>query len=168
MKWLVFSDSHGNIDYMAQAVEKEKPDRVLHLGDMVRDAAKLRERFPSLLMEQVKGNCDGWSSDEPEEKEVFLGQKRVWMLHGHTYQVKYGTGMLISEARARGVDVVVFGHTHNPLCDWDGLWVMNPGTVSGLPQATYGVIELVDGKLTCRVEESKTPNSRGRIKFFGF
>lgn len=153
MKWLVFSDSHGSIDYMRQAVEREAPDRALHLGDVARDAEKLRSLFPRLKIEQVRGNCDGWSSDEPEEREVFLQDRRVWMLHGHTYHVKYGTGMLLSEARARGVDVVVFGHTHQPLCDWDGVWALNPGTVSGRPRATYGVIELTDKGLSCRVEE---------------
>ncbi len=155
MKWLVFSDSHGSIDYMRQAVEAEGPDRVLHLGDMVRDAVKLRSLFPRLPMEQVRGNCDGWSSDEPEEKEVFFQDRRIWMLHGHTYHVKYGTGMVAGEARARGVDVVVFGHTHQPLCDWDGVWVLNPGTVSGMPSATYGVIELTEKGLSCRIEEIK-------------
>lgn len=155
MKWLVFSDSHGSIDYMRQAVEAEGPDRVLHLGDVARDGAKLQSLFPRLPMEQVRGNCDGWSSDEPEEKEVFFQDRRIWMLHGHTYHVKYGTGMLVTEARSRGVDVVVFGHTHQPLCDWDGVWVMNPGTVSGRPRATYGVIELTEKGLNCRVEKIK-------------
>ncbi len=166
MKWLVFSDSHGSIDYMRQAVEREKPDRVLHLGDMVRDVPKLQALFPELVIEQVRGNCDGWSCEEPEEKELFFQDKRVWMLHGHTYQVKYGVGMLMGEARARGMDVVVFGHTHEPLCDCDGrLWTMNPGTVSGMPRATYGVIELQNGKLSCRVAEVKGSGEQKRRWF---
>ena len=155
MKWLVFSDSHGYIDGMRRAIELEKPDRVLHLGDVVRDGVKLSVACPGLELEQVRGNCDGWGSDEPEEKEVFFQDRRIWMLHGHTYHVKYGTGMVTSEARARGVDVVVFGHTHQPLCDWDGVWVLNPGTVSGMPRATYGVIELTEKGLSCRIEEIK-------------
>lgn len=157
MKWLVFSDSHGHAEYMKKAVEEERPDRVLHLGDMVRDAPKLQAAFPGLPIEQVAGNCDAWGGgDAPEEKELFFGEKRVWMLHGHTYQVKMGAGMLAGEARARGVDVVVFGHTHIPLCDFDGrMWTMNPGTVSGAPQATYGVIEDRDGGIFCRVAAMK-------------
>lgn len=151
MKWLVFSDSHGSIDYMRRAVEAEAPDHVLHLGDMVRDSAKLQALFPKLPMEQVRGNCDGWSSDEPEEKEIFLMDCRVWMLHGHTYWVKSGVGLLTEEAHVRGVEAVLFGHTHVPLCDRVGsLWIMNPGTVSGRPRATYGVIEERDRDLYCR------------------
>jgi len=152
MKWLVFSDSHGNLEYMKTAAQREKPDRILHLGDVSRDAERLQAMFPAIPVEMVRGNCDGWYGDAPEEKELFFGTKRVWMLHGHTFRVKMGTSLLVSEAHVRGADVVLFGHTHQPLCDWDGgTWVMNPGTCSGFPQATYGVIEDKDGKLNCRV-----------------
>ncbi len=169
MKWLVFSDSHGNLDYMRRAVESEKPDRVLHLGDVVRDARQLQRDYPDLPMEWVRGNCDGYSGDDsdPEEKEVFFSGKRVWMLHGHTYQVKLGIGMMTNEARARGMAVVVFGHTHDPMCCMEGnLWVMNPGTVNGMPRATYGVIETVDGKLNCRIVECVRPQGEKRKRWF--
>lgn len=151
MKWLVFSDSHGNTEYMRRAVELEKPDRILHLGDVVRDGAKLLAWRPELRLEQVRGNCDHMDETFPEEKELFFGGHRVWMLHGHTYWVKSGVGLLTEEARVRGVEAVLFGHTHVPLCDRVGsLWIMNPGTVSGRPRATYGVIEERDRDLYCR------------------
>ena len=38
--------------------------------------------------------------EDPEEREIFLDGKRIWLLHGHTYQVKLGIGMLMNEARA--------------------------------------------------------------------
>lgn len=158
MKWLVLSDSHGNLDYMKLAVETEKPDKVLHLGDVVRDARRLQECFPELEMEFVVGNCDGYNGDDsaPAEKEIFMGDKRILMCHGHTYHVKLSTEMLTMEARARGADVVLFGHTHEPLCSLEGnLWVMNPGTCSGMPRATYGVIEIENGKLNCRMGDAK-------------
>ena len=158
MKWLVFSDSHGNLDYMKKAVEQEKPDKVLHLGDMVRDARRLQECFPQLEMELVAGNCDGYSGDDSvsEERELFMGDKRILMCHGHTYQVKLGIGMLTGEGRARGADAVLFGHTHEPLCSLEGtMWVMNPGTCNGMPRATYGIMELENGKLTCRMGDAK-------------
>jgi len=156
MKCLVFSDSHGHLEYMTYAVNLEKPDQVLHLGDVVRDARGLQKAFPDLPMDWVQGNCDGYNgdTDDPEEKEVFFAGRRLWILHGHTYGVKMGTGMLTEAARSRGVDVVLFGHTHTPLCDRSGsLWIVNPGTASGLPQATYAVIEDQDGRFDCRIEQ---------------
>ena len=41
MKLLIFSDSHGNVANMEDAVRLESPDRILHLGDLVRDAEAL-------------------------------------------------------------------------------------------------------------------------------
>ena len=51
MRILVLSDSHGNVDNMARAVELTAPDRVLHLGDCQRDLTALRARFPALPRE---------------------------------------------------------------------------------------------------------------------
>ena len=61
MKWLVFSDSHGNLNYMKQAVGAEKPDKVLHLGDVIRDAKQLQDKAAilpllfALLLSGVQG-----------------------------------------------------------------------------------------------------------------
>lgn len=102
MKCLIFSDSHGRWDYMERAVRAETPDRVIHLGDVVRDAGRLAEIFPDLEIQQVRGNCDGAGCGFPEERELFLDGRRLWLLHGHSYYVKMGLGMLVEEARARG------------------------------------------------------------------
>ena len=58
MKLLVFSDSHGNIEHMRRAVEQEKPDQILHLGDVMRDAVELSRSYPNIPLELVPGNCD--------------------------------------------------------------------------------------------------------------
>lgn len=156
MKWLVFSDSHGNLDYMKRAVEQEKPERILHLGDVSRDAERLQGLFPAIPVEMVRGNCDGWYGEAPTERELSFRGRRIWMCHGHEYHVKLGVGALTSEARSKEAAVALFGHTHEPTCFREGpLWVMNPGTVSGYPRATYGVIEERDGEVYCRLEAVK-------------
>ena len=53
MKYLVLSDSHGNVDNMVRAVELVKPQGIIHLGDGWRDVEELRELFPSLPLEQA-------------------------------------------------------------------------------------------------------------------
>lgn len=152
MKCLIFSDSHGRWDYMERAVRAETPDRVIHLGDVVRDAGRLAEIFPGLEIQQVRGNCDGANCGFPEERELFLDGRRLWLLHGHRYYVKMGLGMLVEEARVRGVDGVFFGHTHQPVCYLDGrLWVLNPGAIGGAARSvTYGVMEIRDREMSCR------------------
>ena len=43
---------------MAYAVEQEKPDAVLHLGDHTDDAHDLGRAFPGLAIISVRGNND--------------------------------------------------------------------------------------------------------------
>ena len=57
--------------------------------------------------------------------------------------------MAIADARAVGADILLFGHTHVPLCRQleDGLWMMNPGPAS----SSFGLIELENGTINCAV-----------------
>ena len=49
-----------------------------------------------------------------------------------------------------GADILLFGHTHQPLVDRNGdFWVMNPGCIGPSPRRTYGVITLEDGRVDC-------------------
>ena len=116
MKYLVLSDSHGNVDNMVRAVEREKPDGIIHLGDCWRDAEELHELFPRLPLEQVPGNCD-FGRFEALERVLILDDHRVLIAHGHTMGVK--TGLLRAQYRAleQNADLLLFGHTHVPLVD---------------------------------------------------
>ena len=151
MKVLVFSDSHGTITYMQQAIRSEEPDVVLHLGDVMRDARALQREYPQLRLEQVCGNWDGPDA-QPEELELTLQGHKIMMTHGHPYHVKLGSAWVVRTAQERGAEVLLFGHTHIPLVDRVGsLWVMNPGTIQGLGQTTYGVMTLEQDKIDCRI-----------------
>ena len=59
MKYLVFSDSHGNTDAMRRIIklnlEAGKLDGVFFLGDGIRDVIKLTHEFPSLHFDCVLG-----------------------------------------------------------------------------------------------------------------
>ena len=43
MKLLILSDSHREMKYMCDAVRRERPDAVIHLGDLVPDADRLAQ-----------------------------------------------------------------------------------------------------------------------------
>ena len=63
--------------------------------------------------------------------ELWLGDYRVMLTHGHYYGVSMGTSRLEEEARARGFDIAMYGHTHRPeLKIEDDLTVLNPGSIS--------------------------------------
>ena len=56
--------------------------------------------------------------------------------------MKSGDYEILSAARDRKARVVLFGHTHLPRQDYeDGLYIMNPGRLSGW-EPTYGTIDL--------------------------
>lgn len=130
MRILVFSDSHGRVSPMIDAVELYRPDVAFHLGDVVRDGENLRLACPELTLYQVQGNCDLGRADCETEGVARLGGKTVFYLHGHTRYVKSGIGPAVTAAQAVGADILLFGHTHRPLhAQYDGLLAINPGAV---------------------------------------
>lgn len=153
MKIVVFSDSHGNTSNMKAVINREKPDLILHAGDVVRDTYELRRTFPNLPLEQVCGNCD-YSGDAPNQLIVEAEGYRIMLTHGHLYHVKLGIGALLEAARKARVDAVVFGHTHEALCSLHGeLWILNPGSIRPGWQCSYGVIEVTGNEMSCRAVE---------------
>ncbi len=152
MKILIFSDSHGNLPPMETAVLEEKPDHIIHLGDMERDADDLRRFFPKIPVASIAGNCDYFTACE--RNRVFtLGGKKFFITHGHFYGVKLGVDKLINTALVAGADVALFGHTHLPYySEVQGMLVINPGTV-GMGYRTYGVLTIEAGRMSYQRRE---------------
>ena len=151
MTVLVLSDSHGDVEAMAQAVEKTNPDLILHLGDCWRDAEELRMLFPRIPMEHVPGNCD-FRPGEPAEKLVFWDGLRVLLCHGHTYGVKNSLMSAGYAAMEKEADLFLFGHTHRPLWDQRGKTVFfNPGSIGRGLSPTCGVIRVENGRADARI-----------------
>lgn len=149
MRILVLSDSHGAVENMVRCVEMTQPRHILFLGDCLPDADKLHRRFPNIPMDTVPGNCDWGSLDQPE-RLIEIGGKRILMMHGHTRGVKYATMNAYYAARECGADVLLFGHTHHPMVDFDGtLYTMNPGSVGDRLAPTYGIITINDKTFDC-------------------
>lgn len=148
LKIVVFSDSHGNVENMEAVVRREDPYLVLHLGDLCRDFEELQRRFPGRTMQNVCGNCDGFT-ETPDQRVLRVENRRILMMHGHRYRVKEDYGSAVWAAREQGADILLFGHTHVPYCqEVDGLWVMNPGSCRGYG-ASYGVILLEKERAMC-------------------
>lgn len=148
VKILVFSDSHGRVGPMQRAIDAEVPDLVCHLGDCERDCRQLVWDGPLC---QVCGNCDLAPAQPGVYSAAYAGY-RFFMTHGHLYGVKYGLLRLSLAAQEAGADVVLFGHTHVPYCSCEGgRWFLNPGSCGQSALPTYGIIEITDGALACRI-----------------
>ncbi len=146
MKILIVSDTHGRHGNLDEVLEREgKIDMLIHLGDVEHDEHYI-ETIAQWPVHMIAGNNDFFSY-LPSEKEIKIGKYRVFMTHGHGYYVSMNTRRLRDEAKARGVDIVLFGHTHKPYIDVEGdLKVINPGSLSYPRQegrrASYIVMEI--------------------------
>ena len=140
---------------MRRAVNKVRPQAVIHLGDFYDDAEALREDFTHIPFHIVPGNCDRYRCPI-SAREVLcydVGGVRLFMTHGHRHFVKSGIGALLADARKSGTQAVLYGHTHKADChmEEDGIWVLNPGTC-GHYGGSCGIIETDGEKITaCRI-----------------
>ena len=151
LKILVISDSHGNTNSILDAVAKESPEMILHLGDYDRDCSVIGWDYQKIPVRCVRGNCDR-GSPGPDTDEFTLGGKRYLMTHGNLYSVKTGLSSVISFAVSRGADVLLFGHTHTPHYSVKhGITIINPGSI-GMSGKTYAVLEDKDGGLICDIK----------------
>lgn len=152
MKLLVFSDSHRSLRGMRDALEAERPDYVIHLGDLEEDARLLAMEFPSLPVASVPGNCDGFVFS-PLQKLVTYDRVRILLSHGHIWHVKSGYGAAIAAARKCDAHILLFGHTHVPYCEQlAGLWVMNPGSIRD--SGNYGMITINRETTVCQLKRT--------------
>lgn len=145
MKAVLLSDSHGRVGNLIEAVENEKnADMVMFLGDVHRDIEEFMLACPKILVAEVIGNNDFFVKNVPEDRFFEFGGKKIFMTHGHKYNVKFSTAMLVSQGKKFGADICLYGHTHSK--DFDevsGITVINPGSAS----RSYAVLEIENGEI---------------------
>lgn len=158
MNLLVFSDSHGRGSNMLEALSRQikKPDAIIFLGDGLRDLTYCE--FGDIPLFAVSGNCDGagiYGGGIAENQIVMsLGGKKIMMTHGDLYGVKNGLARIASAADYKGVDIVLFGHTHEPFATYlpEGdesfgfkiqkpMYLFNPGSIGGY-ERSFGCITI--------------------------
>jgi len=152
MKLAVFSDSHGYAQKMLDAIERCRPDAVVHLGDGERDVPLISERFPGLPLHAVCGNCD-FRSTRPESQLFEVNGVKIFITHGHLYGVKSTRATLLEAAARRGASVAMYGHTHiAQLVQTDGFTLLNPGSCGLSAEPSYAeVIIGPDGSVDARI-----------------
>ena len=152
MKILVMSDSHKAKNNILTAIEAEKPNMVLHLGDHEKDCVVIKQAYPELDVRTVPGNCDGWGSGVDVD-EFMLEGKRFIMTHGHIFDVKSTLSSILSAATSRKADILLYGHTHIPHFEIiDNLTVLNPGSISEATKS-YAVLEIENGNMECELKK---------------
>ena len=147
MKLMIASDIHGSALYCRQlldAMEKEQPDKLLLLGDLLYHgprndlpaeyAPKQVIAMLSPLKEQilcVRGNCEAEVDQMvlpfpvlTDYCWVYADGMEIYATHGHHYNEGQPPCM-------QSGAILLCGHTHVPACrSHDGFTYLNPGSVS--------------------------------------
>ncbi len=144
MRILVLSDIHGNTRGMMKAVNAQpKAEVIIFCGDGDEQFQFLKNTLKDKMVVGVKGNCD-FGSVLPSKEVLRICGKTIFVTHGHLYNAKLTMYNLVCAAREEKADILLFGHTHNALTDYnEGLYIMNPGSCSGY-YASYGYIDITD------------------------
>ena len=145
MKAIILSDSHGRVGNLIEAVMNEKDaDMVMFLGDVNRDIEEFMLACPKILVAEVIGNNDFFVKSVPEDRFFEFGGKKIFMTHGHKYNVRYSTALLAKKGKEMGADICLYGHTHRKdLDEVMGITVINPGTAS----ESYAILEIENGEI---------------------
>lgn len=155
MRILVTSDTHGDFLSLKQAVEEQKNAQIIiHCGDSRGEVDEIKTLYPQKAVYAVKGNCD-FASPFNTIETITINNKKIFITHGHLYNAKMTLYNLCCAARENGADIVVFGHTHNALCEYDDeLYILNPGSLHGY-NASYAYIDITDKGIMTNIVKLK-------------
>lgn len=149
MRIAVVSDTHRNLNAINKVINKIKnADVLIHLGDNVDDVEKLKKGFEGEVY-SVKGNCD-FSSKTPVSICAIVQGKKIFITHGHKYNVKFGLNSIIYKGMEEEADIVLYGHTHiADMRNEEGIWFINPGSAGNprMGRLTIGIIEINEGNI---------------------
>lgn len=158
MDILVISDSHGRDDKFEGllSLPAQSPSAIFFLGDGLRDLSWIDTR--GVPVYSVRGNCDATSFDAEDEILTEICGKRIFASHGHKYFVKSSYLQMAHRAACLGADIMLFGHTHAPLCTSVGagesigditlskrLHILNPGSLGY--EGSFGNIVIRGGEI---------------------
>lgn len=160
MKYLIVSDIHGSNYYakiIEQLIQKEKPDKLILLGDLYyhgprnplpleydpKEVSNILNKYKDIIF-AVKGNCDA-EVDQMislfkirNHLKLMINNKQFMFTHGHKYNI---------DNIPNNVDVLVYGHYHtcfikkvnNVLC-------INAGSITLPKENTPNSYIIIDGE----------------------
>jgi len=144
----VLSDTHVHSLYAGMALAQKllqgpfaEVDVILHAGDHVHP--DLDSCFYPLPWYGVCGNMDSPHGSLPPQRIVKLADTQIGMVHG------WGTPngiekRVLNSFSANDIDVLVFGHSHRPVCRKVGsVLLFNPGSPTDRRSAPYHTVGIL-------------------------
>lgn len=174
MKIMIASDIHGSAYYcneLLSALEREKPDKLLLLGDILYHGPRNdlpREYAPKQVIAMlngikerllcVRGNCDTEVDQMVLQFPIladycvlYAGDRMIYATHGYVYNENKLPPL-------QPGDILLHGHTHIPKCtQHENYLYLNPGSVS-IPKedSPHSYMILEDGQLSWKDLDGNT------------
>lgn len=149
MKIGVISDTHipQNSSKLPEELcsRLKECDLIVHAGDIT-ELSVIEDLGRICATKAVYGNMDSMSvrSSLPKRLLLNIGSKKVGVIHGHgsaKHVIDY-----VKEEFSDEVDVVIFGHSHEPMCEEiSGTLYVNPGSPTDQvfsPYRSFAIIEI--------------------------
>lgn len=148
----VISDTHiidaWSDDTLIKYVQDQQfqgVDLVLHAGDLV--DSQILTRFTACPVLAVCGNMDSPTFGLPTRRVISAGPFRIGLAHG--WGSPNGLEQrLLKEFSSENIDCMVYGHSHMPVCRWQGEKLLfNPGSPTDRRNAPFhsvGILEVGD------------------------
>ena len=153
MKILIITDSHGNTNKIYDIISQESPNIIIWTGDHSWDGEECSFAFPDKKFYIVRGNCDIFDRKFNDNEILDIDGIKIFITHGHLYNVKKEMYTLEAIAEKYDVDAVCFGHTHIPYYEEkNGIKYFNPGA---LKDNRYGVLLIENKELIFSYKEIK-------------
>ena len=164
MKLAVFSDSHGNLDYLESAasfaLNKANAEILVHLGDNYTDA-KILNQFGRRLI-RVPGVFSPQYQDHSVTNRIMETFNAWSVLVSHTHEKHLNdlpADLDPAElVRNRAVNIILHGHTHEPRVEESrGVWYVNPGHMKRSDKknhpASFALVDLGESNATVQIIE---------------
>ena len=150
-KVLIVSDSHGwkaELQYLKQ--KHRAVDVMIHCGD----SELMADDDAINGIVTVRGNCD-YEKGFPEDTVVDVANRKIFVTHGHHYNVKLSLIGLSYRAKEVSADIVCFGHSHLLGIEMvKDILFINPGSLRlprGRHERTYVLLGIKDDLIEVNV-----------------
>ncbi|MEO4052043.1 metallophosphoesterase [Solibacillus sp. CAU 1738] len=145
MKLLIMSDTHGDAEVIRQVRDFHTDvEAIIHCGD-----SELPYDHPYLEgVARVRGNCDRNDDRFPDELLLELGKTKIFVTHGHLFNVKSSLLSLTYRAKELDANICCFGHSHLLGAEMiDDILFINPGSLlkpRGRDDKSYVLVNIED------------------------
>ena len=146
----VLSDTHlpASAETLAFAADLDAGpfagvEMILHAGDLV--APEVLLAFTRCPVLAVRGNMDPDAPGLPQKRLIVVGEARIGLMHGWGASCDLEE-RLLKEFYGVDLDVLVYGHSHKPVCHRrNGILMFNPGSAAdrrNMPYHSVGILEI--------------------------